>query len=144
MSDEQTTLTAQALQERLLKAPFHDWLGVQVIHLEPQALELRATWREEWSNSMGITHGGIVAALLDMAADWALVATQGAPAPTIDFTVHYLRAAKPGDLTVKAEIVRSGRSLTVAQAQVLDAEGKEIAVGRGTYASFAVRSESKG
>ena len=137
MSEQE--MTAAQLQERLRKAPFHEWLGIEVRTVTADSLELTATWREEWANSVGITHGGIVASLLDLAADWSLVATQGAPAPTIDFTVHYLRAAKPGDLTVKAKIVRPGRSLTVAEAEVLDAEGKTVAVGRGTYASFATK-----
>ena len=134
-------ITAAELQQRLRQAAFHEWLGIEVLAVEADSLELKATWRAEWANSMGITHGGIVASLLDMAADWSLVATQGTPAPTIDFTVHYLRAAKPGDLTVRASIVRPGRSLTVAEAEVFDAEGKTIAVGRGTYASFATTKD---
>ncbi|WP_147916005.1 PaaI family thioesterase [Ruania zhangjianzhongii] len=136
---EQPTLTAPELQQRLREAPFHDWLGLEVRSVTDTGLELTATWRPEWANSVGKTHGGILSSLLDLAADWALVATQGVPAPTIDFTVHYLRAAAPGDLTVRARLVRAGRSLTVAEAEVLDASGKTLAVGRGTYASFATR-----
>lgn len=134
-------LTAEALQERLRKAPFHEWLGLTVTAVSEDSLELQAAWREEWANSTGITHGGVVASLLDLAADWSLVATQSDPAPTIDFTIHYLRPAKPGDLTVRAHIVRAGRSLTVAEAEVLDAAGKKVAVGRGTYASFATQKK---
>ncbi|HIZ37296.1 MAG TPA: PaaI family thioesterase [Candidatus Ruania gallistercoris] len=136
---EQSALTAQQLQERLREAPFHEWLGLEVVSVTDTALELTASWRPEWANSTGVAHGGILAALLDLAADWTLVATQGAPAPTIDFTVHYLRPAGPGDLTVRSQIVRAGRSLTVAEAEVVDAQGKSVAVGRGSYASFAIR-----
>ena len=138
---EQSTLTAAELQERLRTSPFHDWLGLEVRSVADAELELTATWRAEWANSTGVTHGGILSSLLDLAADWALVATQGDPAPTIDFTVHYLRPAAPGDLTVRARLVRAGRSLTVAESEVLDAGGKTLAVGRGTYASFATRKK---
>lgn len=137
---EHSTLTAPELQQRLHEAPFHAWLGLEVRSVTDAGLELTATWRPEWANSTGMTHGGILSSLLDLAADWALVATQGAPAPTIDFTVHYLRPAAAGeDLTVRAQLVRAGRSLTVAEAEVVDAGGKVLAVGRGTYASFATR-----
>ena len=138
---EQSTLTAAELQERLRESPFHDWLGLEVRSVADAELELTATWRAEWANSTGVTHGGILSSLLDLAADWALVATQGDPAPTIDFTVHYLRPAAPGDLTVRARLVRAGRALTVAESEVLDAGGKTLAVGRGTYASFATRKK---
>ncbi|WP_127572171.1 PaaI family thioesterase [Georgenia faecalis] len=130
---------AADLEERIRTAPFHRWLDVRVLAVTPEELRLAATWRPEWENGTAerSTHGGILAALLDLAADWCLVATQGAPAPTIDFTTHFLRAAGPGDLVVVARPVKLGRSLTVAEAEVLDAAGKRVAVGRGTYASFA-------
>ena len=138
MSEQPQTLTAAQLTEQLRQAPFHEWLGIEVISVQPQTLELKATWRAEWANSTGVTHGGILSSLLDLAADWTLVATQGAPAPTIDFTVHYMRPAGPGDLSVRSRILRAGRSLTVAEAEVIDSGGKTAAVGRGTYASFAI------
>ncbi|WP_324651075.1 PaaI family thioesterase [Georgenia sp. H159] len=132
-------ITAEELEERLLAAPFHRWLGLRVLSVSPEELRLGATWRPEWENGTTerVTHGGILATLLDLAADWALVASLGDPAPTIDFTTHFLRAAPPGDLVVVARPVKLGRSLTVAEAEVLSEAGKQIAVGRGTYATFA-------
>lgn len=139
-------ITATELEERLLASPFHRWLGLRVESVTREELRLRATWREEWGNGTveQVTHGGILATLLDLAADWALVATQGAPAPTIDFTTHFLRAAAPGDLVVVARPVKLGRSLTVAEAEILNEAGKQVAVGRGTYASFAPSTTGAG
>ncbi|WP_218013698.1 PaaI family thioesterase [Georgenia sp. 311] len=138
--------TAAELEERLLASPFHRWLGLRVVSVSPQELRLAATWREEWDNGTPerVTHGGILATLLDLAADWALVASLGSPAPTIDFTTHFLRAATPGDLEVVARPVKLGRSLTVAEAEVLDGAGKQVAVGRGTYATFAPSTTAGG
>ncbi|WP_152191873.1 PaaI family thioesterase [Georgenia satyanarayanai] len=139
-------ISAAELEERILTSPFHRWLGLRVVSVSPQELRLSATWREEWENgtTARVTHGGILATLLDLAADWALVASQGTPAPTIDFTTHFLRAAAPGDLLVVARPVKLGRSLTVAEAEVLDGAGKQVAVGRGTYASFAPSTTTEG
>lgn len=139
-------ITAAELEERILAAPFHRWLGLRVLSVTREELRLSATWREEWENGTGerVTHGGILATLLDLAADWALVAAQGTPAPTIDFTTHFLRAATPGDLTVVARPVKLGRALTVAEAEVLSEAGKQLAVGRGTYATFAPSTTGPG
>jgi acyl-coenzyme A thioesterase PaaI-like protein len=39
----------------------------------------------------------------------------------------------PGDLTVRGKVIRMGRQFSTAEAQVLDAAGKLLASGRGTY-----------
>ena len=70
------------------------------------------------------THGGILAALVDLAADWAMVTKTGRGVPTIDLRVDYHAAAMPGDLTVKGKIVRMGGQFSTAEAQVFDAQGK--------------------
>jgi uncharacterized protein (TIGR00369 family) len=79
------------------------------------------------------THGGILAALIDLAADWALVRQTGRGVPTIDMRVDYHAAAMPGDLTIRGKIVRMGGQFSTAEAHVFDAQGKLLASGRGTY-----------
>ncbi|MET9761963.1 PaaI family thioesterase [Streptomyces sp. NPDC006372] len=129
---------AGTIEDRIRLSPFHTWLDLRVLEADASQLRLRATWREEWSNgdSRHSTHGGIVAALLDLAADWAIACAGGQTAPTLDFAVQYLRAAKPGDLVVVGRVLKLGRSVTFAEAEVLDSDGETVAVGRGTYASF--------
>lgn len=138
-TEQQTAVTTAQIEEQLLISPFHQWLGLRVLSVSPQELRLSATWRPEWQNGTveRVTHGGVLATLLDLAADWALVAALGSPAPTIDFTTHFLRPAAPGDLLVVARPVKLGRALTVAEAEILSDAGKQLAVGRGTYATFA-------
>jgi acyl-coenzyme A thioesterase PaaI-like protein len=41
------------------------------------------------------THGGILAALIDLAADWALVRQTGRGVPTIDMRVDYPKTPRP-------------------------------------------------
>ncbi|MEI9926148.1 MAG: PaaI family thioesterase [Bradyrhizobium sp.] len=62
---------------------------------------MTATWREEWvvNPDRGYTHGGILATLVDLTADWAMVSKTGRGVPTIDLRVDYHRAAMPGVLT---------------------------------------------
>ncbi len=130
-------LTVDAVQALISRAPFHQWLGLQVLAVADGAIELRATWREEWvvNPQVRYTHGGILAALIDLAADWALVSTTGRGVPTIDMRVDYHRAAMPGDLLVKGKVVKVGRQFSVSEAHVYDGEDQLLASGRGVYAT---------
>src|SRR6185436_4181249 len=98
MSEEAMTL--QKAQQLLTRGPYHQWLGLQVLALGDDSIEVKATWREEWvvNPERRYTHGGILAALVDLAADWALLGRTGRGVPTIDLRVDYHRAALPGDL----------------------------------------------
>ena len=130
-----TGLTVEEVQQLIARAPFHQWLGLKVLALHDDGIEVKATWREEWvvNTEIRYTHGGILAALIDLAADWALVKHTGRGVPTIDMRVDYHAAAPPGDLIARGRVVKSGRQFSTAEAQIFDAEGKLLASGRGTY-----------
>ena len=132
MSDD---VTVQSVQEMLLRAPFHQWLGLSLLMLDDSGIDIRATWREEWVVNVDrrYTHGGILAALVDLAADWALVKRTGRGVPTVDMRIDYHAAAMPGDLIAKGRVVKAGGTLSVAEAHVYDLEDRLLASGRGTY-----------
>ena len=132
MSEDITTDKVQAL---ITRAPYHQWLGLQVLALHEDGIDLKATWREEWvvSPDRRYTHGGVLAALVDLGADWAMVKKLGRGVPTIDLRVDYHAAATPGDLTIRGKVVRMGGQFSTAEAHVYDAAGKLLASGRGTY-----------
>ena len=127
--------TMKSLEQRLAAGPFNRWLGFKVLKMDESGLELKATWREEWvvNPDRRYTHGGILAAIIDVAADYAIAVQLGRPVPTIDIRVDYHKAAMPGDLIAKAKIVRSGGQYSTAEAYVYDSEGALVASGRGTY-----------
>ena len=128
-------ITLEKAQELVTRAPFHQWLGLKVVSVGDGEIELTATWREEWvvNPERRYTHGGILAALIDLGADWALLSHTGRGVPTIDMRVDYHAAAMPGDLTIRGTVVRAGGQISCAEARILDASGKLLASGRGTY-----------
>jgi uncharacterized protein (TIGR00369 family) len=132
-------LTVVELQERLTRAPYHRWLGLKAEAVGEGTVQIRASWREEWvvNPDRRYTHGGILAALVDLAADWALGAQLGRGLPTIDMRVDYHRPAMPGDLICKGRVVRQGGQFSVAEAEIYDLEGKLCASGRGVYLTAA-------
>jgi uncharacterized protein (TIGR00369 family) len=128
-------LTVERVQEMVTRAPYHQWLGLKVIAVEEDGIELKATWREEWvvNPDRRYTHGGVLATLIDLGADWAMVKRTGRGVPTINLHIDYHAAAMPGDLTIRGKVVTMGSQFSTAEARVFDAEGKLLASGRGTY-----------
>jgi uncharacterized protein (TIGR00369 family) len=127
--------TVERVQEVVTRGPYHQWLGLKVVAVHDDGIELTATWRDEWvvNPERRYTHGGVIAALIDLAADWALITRTGRGVPTIDLRVDYHSPAMPGDLTARGKIVKFGSQFATCEAQVLDQQGKLLASGRGTY-----------
>ena len=134
-------VTQEKLQERLSANPFNNWMGLEIVSLTEEELQVRLKWREEMiSNPKArYTHGGIIGALIDVTADFMIAAKVGAPVPTVDMRVDYHRAAMPGDLRAVARIVRLGGTNSVAEALVYDDDDKLIASGRGVYFTAAAK-----
>lgn len=134
-------LTASELNERLTANPFNRWLGLAIRGLTEDEIEIALPWREELISNPEArnTHGGIIAALIDVAADFMIGAKLGAPVPTVDLRVDFHSAAMPGDLLARGRIVRLGGTNSVAEAVVVDGAGRLIASGRGVYFTAAAR-----
>jgi len=128
-------ITVEQVQELIDRGAYHRWLGIKVKAVHDDGIELTAKWREEWvvNPERGYVHGGVLAALIDLTADWAMVAKTGRGVPTIDMRVDYHSPAMQGDLVMRGKIVRMGGQFSVAEAQVLDQAGKLLCSGRGTY-----------
>lgn len=134
-------LTLEQLQERITRGPFNHWLNFTVTKVGDDGIEVKSAWREEWvvNPDRRYTHGGILSAIIDVAADYAIAAKLGRPVPTIDLRVDFHKAAMPGDLTAKARVVRLGSQYSTAEASLYDQEGQLVASGRGTYFTASPR-----
>ena len=133
--------TADELQTRLVANHFNEWMGLKIVGLDEDKIEITMTWRDEMiSNPKArVTHGGILGALVDVTADFMIAAKLGAPAPTVDMRIDYHRAAMPGDLKAVGRIIRIGGTFSTAEAEVFDGDCKLVASGRGLYFSGALK-----
>ena len=139
MSEE--TIDIEKLQQLISLGPFNKWLNFTVLKAGEDGVEIKAVWRDEWmvNPERRYTHGGILAAIVDVAADYAIAARLGRPVPTIDIRVDYHKPAMPGDITAKGRVVRMGNQFSTAEACLYDQEGALIASGRGTYFTAATK-----
>ena len=115
--------------------PFHAWLGVELISLDATGIAIRMPWRAEFVSDpeRGYAHGGVLASLIDLAADYAVAARLGRGAATVDVRVDYHRAAMPGPLVARAAVIKVGGTLATAEARVFDERDELVASGRALF-----------
>ena len=133
--------TLARLEVLLADSPFHQFLGLRIeaVDTAAQSITLRCGFGPglERSGGSGQFHGGVIASLIDIAGDFALIAVLGHGVPTIDLRVDYLRPARNGDLLARARVRKAGRTIGVVDIDVEDGAGKLVAVGRGCYGTQA-------
>src|SRR5262249_51161678 len=99
-------------------------------------------WREEWvvNPDRRYTHGGVLATLIDLGGDWAMVKKTGRGVPTINLHVDYHAGAMPRDLTIRRQIVRIVSPFSPPGAPGVHAQGKLLASGPRPYLTAAPKA----
>jgi uncharacterized protein (TIGR00369 family) len=118
-------------------SPFHRLIGLELVRAEDGQVEMRLPWRDDFRRADGSDwyHGGVIAALIDIAGDYAIASRLGRWVATIDLRVDYLRPAREGALVATAHAVKVGRTVGVADVDLRDAQGAVVAVGRCAYST---------
>ncbi|HEX6082045.1 MAG TPA: PaaI family thioesterase [Methylomirabilota bacterium] len=128
----------ERVRARARENSFWRYLGVEVAEAVEGRVRLRVRARDELRNAPGAPlHGGVFAALTDMAVGGALAtmheaAAGGVGQVTLDLNVSFIGAGT-GDVYAEGRIIRRGRSVAFGEASITDEAGKVVAVGRATY-----------
>jgi uncharacterized protein (TIGR00369 family) len=126
-------------QKRLLaafeKVPFARLIGLEIGVLERGAATFHLPVRDELKQNKGLVHGGVIAALIDTAAAFAVVSLlePEQSTTTIDLTIHYLRPLTAGRATAQARVVKAGRRILVISVDVLDESEALVATSLTSY-----------
>lgn len=136
-----TLMTIEEMQQRLEKAPFNGFLGLKVLSADhdKQEIVMQMNLRPEFERiaGSGQFHGGIISALIDAVGHYAVMMMLGKPLATINFRTDYLRPASNTSLRATGRVWRLGKTICVADVEVLDDAGKVVAIGRANYATPA-------
>ena len=96
------------------------WIGAELAHLAPGYCEIRLPHKPELTQQHGYIHGGIIGTIGDSAAGYAAYTLM--PRDSSVLTIEYkMNLMAPGDgeiLIARGEVVRAGRTLVVARADV--------------------------
>ena len=141
MPEAPERMTLEQIQDRFDQSPAISTLGLKVLSLDYAAAELKVEMpfrpTLERRPGTGQFHGGPIAFFIDTVGDYAVGMMLGAPVPTINIRIDYLKPAVGGSLTAVARVRVTGRRVSVVDIEVLNDEASLIAIGRGTYASVA-------
>ena len=93
-------------------------IGAKLGTVEPGVVEITVPFREDLTQQDGYIHAGIVTTILDSACGYAAYTLMpaGSSVLSVEFKVNLLAPAKGATITARAEVKRSGRTLTVCSA----------------------------
>jgi uncharacterized protein (TIGR00369 family) len=122
------------LQEELDGIPVHAGQHLRIAAVE-HGVQIDGVLGDEFARGKGYrqAHGGAIAALLDTAATFALVEQASGSWGTVDLRVDFLRPVRLGSVRVTGTVVRAGRTVGRARAELLDSDGRLCATAIGTF-----------
>ena len=145
MSDGKIEATLRQVFEQ--HVPFNRVIGLKVESTDPDAPKLRFDMRPELIGNprRQILHGGVISAVLDVAAGFAihLAVSKGREnrpqddhfpsIGTIDLHVDYLRPGRGKYFIATGRVVRLGNRVAVAHMELVNDTGELIATGGAAY-----------
>jgi len=124
------------VKEVLARAPFFHLIEMDLVELSPGRAVVRIPAQRKHLNPFGRVHGSVAAAAIDTATFWAVFSQvdQGLSMTTAELKLNFLAPAGEGmTLTARAEAIKTGRSLGLAEARLVEAgTGRLIAFGTAT------------
>ena len=108
-------------------------IGASLGAVEPGYVEVALPFRDDLTQQKGFVHGGILGMIADSACGYAAFSLMPADCSlvTVEYKINILNPAV-GDLVAKGQVVKPGRTLTVARAEVYAADGRHVAAMQQT------------
>jgi uncharacterized protein (TIGR00369 family) len=119
------------LTEQLAEAvPFAAELGIEVLAAEHDKVRGRLAWTPERCTIGGVMHGGVLMAFADTLG--ALCAFLNLPegatgTTTVESKTNFFRALREGHVDGVTKPLHAGRTLIVAQTDLLAPDGRRVA-----------------
>jgi uncharacterized protein (TIGR00369 family) len=113
-------------------------IGASLGAVAPGRVEVDLPFRDELTQQKGYVHGGILGMIADSACGYAAYSLMPASASlvTVEYKINLL-APGLGTLVARGEVVKPGRTLTVARAEVYSEDGRHVASMQQTLMMLA-------
>jgi uncharacterized protein (TIGR00369 family) len=119
---------AEEIKASFAKQTIMGLIGAELSRVEPGIIEITLPYRADLAQQHGYLHAGIVTTIADSACGYAAYSLMPPKSEvlSVEFKVNLMRPAKGELFVALAEVVKSGRTLTVVRADVLgvDHSGK--------------------
>jgi len=112
-------------------------IGAVIETIDPGVVAIAFPFDKRWTQQHGFMHAGIVTTVLDSACGFAAFTLMPADAGvlSVEFKVNLLSPAKGERFVARGEVVRPGRTISVARGEVVakqDGSEKTIAAMQAT------------
>jgi len=117
-------------------------IGARLGAVGPGAVEIELPFRDDLTQQKGFVHGGIIGMIADSAAGYAAFSLMppGCSLVTVEYKMNILAPAT-GSLVARGEVVKAGRTLTVARAEVYAQYRTHVATMQQTLMMLAGRTD---
>lgn len=121
MPHEATNPTfVEEVKESFTRQTIMNLIGGTLTRVEPGVIEITLPYRADLTQQHGYVHAGIITTIADSACGYAAYTLMppGSDVLAVEFKVNLMRPAKGETFVARAEVVKSGRTLTVVRADV--------------------------
>jgi uncharacterized protein (TIGR00369 family) len=117
---------ADEIKQSFARQTIMGLIGAELMRVEPGVIEIRLPYRADLAQQHGYLHAGIVTTIADSACGYAAYSLMppNSEVLSVEFKVNLLRPAKGETFSAVAEVVKSGKTLTVVRADVFGIEGE--------------------
>ncbi len=118
---------ADEIKQSFAKQTIMGLIGAELTRVEPGLIEIRLPYRADLAQQHGYLHAGIVTTIADSACGYAAYSLMppNSEVLSVEFKVNLLRPAKGETFSAVAEVVKSGKTLTVVRADVFGIEQEQ-------------------
>jgi uncharacterized protein (TIGR00369 family) len=116
---------ARRIADSFAKQAFMSTLGARLVRVDPGEIEIDLPVSAHLTQQHGFVHAGAVASIADSAAGYAALTTMpaGVGVLTAEFKINLLAPAAGERLLAKGKVIKAGRTLTLAMAEVFAISG---------------------
>ena len=118
---------ADEIKQSFAKQTIMGLIGAKLTRVEPGIVEIMLPYRSDLAQQHGYVHAGIVTTIADSASGYAAYTLMPPDSEvlSVEFKVNLLRPAKGEMFVALAEVVKSGKTLTVVRADVFSLDQTE-------------------
>jgi len=116
-------------------SPFVRHIGMRITDLAWGRATFEMDAAEFRLQPFGVVHGGNIATLIDSAAFWACFLAMDSDddgLTSVDVKLNYLAAARVEPLRCEGTLIKAGKTLSYAEAEVRGGDGRLLAHGTST------------
>lgn len=127
------------VRDSLGRQTFLRLLGAEATCVEPGHVVIELPFRDDLCQQNGFLHAGVLTSVADSACGYAALTLmpEGSDVLSVEFKVNLLAPAAGETFRADARVVRSGRTLTVCQADVTALQGgrpdTQVALMQATF-----------